>query len=300
MIVNRGNLQTLNRAFSAAFREGYGQAMVDHEPITLSVPSSTRTQEYGWLGQVDSLREWVGERTLAGVAAHGYTIVNRKFERTVEVLADDIRDDQYGVYGPLMRELGEAAKAHMCELVYDTLVAGFWTACYDGQYLFDTDHDFGGRWSNVGTAATQAGIEAGTEHPWFLVCGSRMLKPIIFQRRRDYTFVTMDDLRDEHVFKRDAFRYGVDARVNAGYGLPQLAYGSVGPLDAGAYETARTQLLEAQGDAGRRMGVRPTHLIVPPHLEHEAMEILNAERLMNGATNVWRGTAKLLCTPWLP
>ena len=60
-----------------------------------------------------------------------------------------------------------------------------------------------------------------------------MIKPVIFQRRRDYDLRRMDMRDDEHVFMRDNYRYGVDARVNAGYGLWQLAYGSKQSPDRG-------------------------------------------------------------------
>ena len=57
--------------------------------------------------------------------------------------------------------------------------------------------------------------------------------------------------------------------------------------------------MEVQGDEERPMGVMPTHLFVPPALEKEGLELLNAERNAAGATNVYRGTAKLVTTPWL-
>ena len=134
---------------------------------------------------------------------------------------------------------------------------------------------------------------------WYLLDCSRMIKPIIFQRRRDYDLRRMDMRDDEHVFMRDQYRYGVDARVNAGYGLWQLAYGSKQALSAANYEAARVAIMGVMGDEDRPMGCMPTHLVVPPALEHEGLELLNAERLANGSTNVYRGTAKLIVSPWL-
>ena len=291
MIINSGNLQTIYRGFNAAFREGFGQAPADHAVLTMEVPSRTRTEEYGWLGQFPSLREWVGERVLRGIAEHSYTVKNRKFESTVEVARDDIEDDHYGVYAPLFAEMGRTAAAHPCELVYAVLKTGFETRCYDGQYFFDDDHPIGG-----GSVSNTGG---GANTPWFLLDCSRMIKPMIFQRRRNYDMKRMDTQGDEVVFMRDAFRYGVDARVNAGYGLWQLAYGSKQPLNAGNYEAAREALLTVKGDEERPLGIRPTHLVVPPGLEGEARELLVAERNDAGATNVWRGTAELIVTPWL-
>ena len=290
MIVNRGNLQTLGRGFSAAFRQGFGSADVDTLPA-MDVRSTAREEEYGWLGQWPGLREWVGERVLRGIVQHGYTVRNRKFESTVEVKRDDLEDDRFGVYGPMFNELGRAAAAHPGEIIYAALEKGFEAPCYDGQYFFDTDHPVGGE------SVSNHGGGAGT--PWFLLDLSRVIKPVIFQRRRDYEIEMMADPRDERVFNRDMLRYGVSARVNAGYGLWQLAYGSKADLTAANYAKARAAVLKMKGDEGRPLGCRPTHLVVPPDLEGKALEILNAEHDRGGATNVWRGTAKAHVTPWL-
>ena len=291
MLINRGTLDTLYTAFNAAFREGFGQAPADHQRFTMPVTSMTSTEEYAWLGQWPGLKEWVGERVLRGIADHEYSIKNRKFESSIEVDRDKIEDDQYGVYSPMFRESGYAAGAHPCELVYQALKDGFDTNCFDGQFFFDTDHPVGG-----GQQSNDAG---GNGTPWFLMDTKRMIKPIIHQVRRPYTLTRMDDLDDPNVFMRDQFLYGIDGRCNVGYGLWQLAYGSKQTLSATNYAAAREAMQEFKADEGRPLGIMPNLLVVPPSLEGEAREILMAERLANGATNVWRGTADLIVSPWL-
>lgn len=290
MIINRGNLQTLYRGFNTAFREGFGSAQPD-TMVAMESRSTTREEEYAWLGQFPGLREWVGERVLRDIKQHGYRIRNKKYEATVEVERDDIEDDHYGVYGPLFNEMGRAAAVHPTQLIYGALKAGFDTLCYDGQYFFDTDHPVDGN------SVSNSGGGAGT--PWFLLDLSRAIKPLIFQRRRDYNMVRMDDMNDERVFSLDRYRYGVDGRCNVGYGLWQLAFGSKQDLNAANYETARVALLGVKGDEGRPLGCMPTHLVVPPALEKEALELVNAERNAQGATNVYKGTATPIVTPWL-
>lgn len=291
MLINSGNLSTLYRAFNAAYREGFGQAPADHVPVMMEVTSMTSEEEYGWLGQWPSLREWVGERVARSIAEHGYVVKNKKFESTVFVKRDNIEDDHYGVYAPLFNEMGRAAAAHPCELVYATLKAGFEQLCYDGQYFFDTDHPI------EGASVSNDGGGSGTS--WFLLDCSRMIKPIVFQRRRDYHMQHMDMLDDEQVFMREEFRYGVDARVNAGYGIWQLGYGSRQPLTADNYKAAREAMMAYKGDEGRPLGIKPTHLVVPPDLEAEALQIVNAMLGAGGATNIYYNTATLIATPWL-
>ena len=262
MIIDSGNLTILDTTFSAAFSDGFGQAPADHMPLTMEVPSSSRDQEYGWLGQAPGMREWVGERVYRGIQEHGYSIRNKKYESSIQVPRDKIEDDEYGVYSPMFNELGRSAAAHPCELVFGALKAGFETSCFDGQYFFDTDHPIEG-----GVASNDGG---GNGTAWFLLDCSRMVKPIIFQRRRDYALRAKMDLDDEEVWEREVYRWGVDARCNVGYGLWQLAYGSKQTLNKANYKAAREAMMGFEGDRGRPMGIMPTHLVVPTTLEGEA------------------------------
>jgi phage major head subunit gpT-like protein len=54
-----------------------------------------------------------------------------------------------------------------------------------------------------------------------------------------------------------------------------------------------------RGENGQFLGITPTVMVVPPALEEAALTILNAERDAAGATNVWKGTAELIVTPYL-
>lgn len=296
MIINSANLQTLNVGFQTAFNQGLAQAEPQHKLIAMDVNSSTAIEEYGWLGKIPGFREWLGDRVVQNLMAHRYEIRNKPFEMTVGVDRDEIEDDRFGVYGPIFNEMGRNTAAHPDTLIWPLLASGFAALCYDGQYFFDTDHPV---LDANGAETSVANTDGGGGTAWFLADLSRMVKPIIWQKRRPYNFTSMDRPDDENVFMRKEFRYGVDARVNAGFGLWQLVWGSKQTLNKANYATAREALLGMKGDYGRPLGIMPTHLIVPPSLEGEALEIVNAERDSAGATNVYKGTAKLEVVPWL-
>lgn len=291
MILNKTNLAAMTTGFKAVFKDAFASAPSDWDKIAMEVPSSTRQETYAWLGATTAFREWLGDRVVQNLASHDYTIKNRSFENTVGVDRDDIEDDTYGVYKPLVAQLGQDAKQHPDRLVFELLAAGFSTLCYDGQYFFDSDHPV------AGASVSNTGGGSGTA--WYLLDVSRMVRPLIFQKRRDYQFQAMDAPDDEAVFLRKEIRYGVDARVNAGYALWQLAYGSKDTLNATNYAAARSAMMAFKSDAGSPLGVRPNLLVVPPSLESAAFEVLKAERDAAGATNVYRDTADLLVTPWL-
>ena len=140
MIVNSAALQSIFKGFKVLFNAAFADAKPLYEKVATVVPSSTKIEEYGWLGTFPRLREWIGERVINSLAAHGFTIKNKSFEATIEVDRDDIEDDSYGVYTPMVQELGRSAATHPDEIVFALLPAGFATPCYDGQYFFDTDH----------------------------------------------------------------------------------------------------------------------------------------------------------------
>nr|WP_315539500.1 Mu-like prophage major head subunit gpT family protein [uncultured Comamonas sp.] len=295
MIVNHSNLAILNQAFSGAFKGGLAMAAPMWSGIATMVPSTTAEQKYAWLGKITRFREWIGERQYQNLVQHDYAIKNKTFENTVEVSRDEIEDDQYGVFTPVIQQLGQDAAIHPDELVFGLLNSGFNTPCYDGQYFFDTDHPVG----QPGKQVSVSNFQGGSGTPWFLVDTSKVLKPLIYQKRRDYAFTPKTSLTDDNVFTRNQFVWGADGRGNAGFGLWQLAFSSKEDLDVQSYADARAQHQSFHGDNGKPLVISSKELWVPPSLEQRALEVVQAERLANGASNVMRNLSKVVVCPWL-
>lgn len=296
MLLNSQNLRTLGIGFNASFQRGITMTETQWSRVATRVPSMTAKNEYGWLGQIPNVREWLGDRVAQAVAAHDYTVKNRDWEVTIEVDRNDIQDDNIGVYAPLFEQMGMATAAHPDQLVFEALANGFAATGYDGQFFFDTDHPV---LDADGVPQSVANTDGGSGTAWYLIDDRRPLKPILFQVRQDPNFVRKDRAEDDNVFNRRKFIYGSDSRDNVGYGFWQFAWGSKQTLDKAAYAGAREALMSMKGDYGRPIGIMPRLLVVPPALEGEGLEILNSERDAAGATNVYRGTAELLVVPWL-
>lgn len=296
MIINSENLNGLYTGFNGSFKKGFGGAETAYAKVAMTVPSTGKATDYGWLGQFPKLREWIGPRHVKNLSLSSFTIKNRSFEQTIGVPRDDIADDQYGIFGPMFEEMGRAAAELPDELVFGLLRNGWAQNCYDGQFFFDTDHPV----LSGGNMTTVANTDGGAGTPWFLLDTSRALKPVIYQERATFgTLVKKDQPGDDNVFFDKEFIYGSDGRANAGFGLWQLAWGSMQTLDAAHYETARNALQNMVGDEGRLLGIRPTLLVVPPSLEGAARALLTSELAAGGETNKWKGTAELLVTPWV-
>jgi phage major head subunit gpT-like protein len=298
MIINKGNLTALFVAFKAAFAAGLGQAPSQYGQIATTVPSTTSIEEYGWLGSFPNMREWIGDRVINGMSTYGYTIRNKDFELTVGVKRSVIEDDQYGIYTPMMTEMGRAAAAHPDQLVFNLLKNGASTLCYDGQYYFDTDHPVVDE-NGVTQSQSNWDNNGGSGTAWYLLDTSRALKPIIFQDRKKPNFVAKTSETDDNVFERNEYVYGVDSRCNVGFGFWQLAQGSRADLTEDNLVAAYTAMATRTGDGGRPLGIRPTVLVVPPSLKFKAMKLVNASTLANGAENVMKGLVEVIDAPWL-
>lgn len=101
MFISSSNLATLF-AGQASFTENFKGAACRAQ-VAAVVPSSTREEGYGWLGQFPRMREWIGDRVVNSLAAQSYKITNRDFEQTISVPRNDIEDDQYGIFAPMLR-----------------------------------------------------------------------------------------------------------------------------------------------------------------------------------------------------
>jgi phage major head subunit gpT-like protein len=296
MLVNSANLDGLRVGFKTNFQGGLGQASTMHSRVSTAIPSSVKKQSYGWLGKIPNVRKWVGPRAVQNLEQHDYSITEEPWELTVSVDRDDIETDNLGIYGPLFTEMGQSTGSHWDMLVFQALLAGFSTNCYDGQSFFDTDHPV---LDKDGTETSVANTDGGSGTPWFLLDASRAIKPIILQKRKDFQFVAKDKLTDGNVFDNNEFVYGADARGNVGYGFWQFAWGSKQTLNAANYAIARAALSGMKGDHGRPLGIMPNLLVVPPSQESAARKLLNSEYGAGGETNEWKGTAELLIVPWL-
>lgn len=296
MLVNGQTLDLAFRGFKTVFTDAQLAAPSHFADIAMTVPSTSRDETYGWLGQFPALREWIGPRQVKNLEAHGFTIKNRKFESTIEISRDDIADDRLGIFKPALSEMGQAAKRHPDELIFDLLARGFAAPCYDGQNFFDTDHPVK---DAEGNDTTVANTDGGTGDAWFLLDTSRGVRPMIWQEREGYEFQQLTRHEDEHVFIHDKYLYGLRARVNAGFGLWQLAWGSKQTLNASNYATARAAMMGFTADGGRKLGIVPNVLVVPPSLEEAALHLVNTEIKDGGGSNPWKGTAKVIVTPYL-
>jgi phage major head subunit gpT-like protein len=143
MIVNSETLKASQIGFRTEFNKAFDLATPGHELFTMIVPSNKATEQYKWLGSLPLMKEWLDDATFEKLSAFGWEIKNRDWQAGIEVDRNDIEDDSLGLLVPSIQMMGEEAKRHPGQLVFDLLNAGFTGLCYDGQFFFDTDHKDG-------------------------------------------------------------------------------------------------------------------------------------------------------------
>lgn len=101
-------------------------------------------EKYPWLGQAPAPREFVGGRQAKQLAQSAYTLRNKRWEASLKVPVLDWTKDKTGQIMVRVNDLASRYMAHRARLLSALMIAGEATACYDGQYFYDTDHAEGG------------------------------------------------------------------------------------------------------------------------------------------------------------
>src|SRR5690606_27501964 len=92
--------------------------------ICTIVPSDGADEEYGGLGSMPGMREWLGDRQFHSLRAAKFTIENKEWEGSVEIPRTAIEDDRVGIYGPVLDQMGTEAAHHPDELLSDLVRNG--------------------------------------------------------------------------------------------------------------------------------------------------------------------------------
>lgn len=143
MQVNQASLTGIFTGFQNIFNGAFAKATPLWDKVATKVPSSTGEESYKWLGDIPTMKEWIGDREIQNLGAYDYTIKNKDFEMTIAVKKNDIQDDKLGIYRPLVEDLGNAAAVYPDEMVFGLLANGFKGKCYDGKAFFAEDHPVG-------------------------------------------------------------------------------------------------------------------------------------------------------------
>ena len=304
MIIKSETLQALRTMVRGEFAAQLATLIANalYTKIATIVTSNTASNTYGWLGDFPHIREWIGERVVRDIKEAAYAIPNKLYESTLGVKRTDIEDDNLGIYRTLSRAQADEVISFFNRMVAKLLSDGFTGLSYDGQPFFDTEHpvfekpDGSG---DVSLVSNIVGSPDATEKPWYLLSLNGVLKPFILQQRTAPELDEITSTKNDTVFMKDQYLYGIRYRGNFGYAFWQQAVASKEALSADNYQAARLAMQTFKRDGGDPLGVTPTHLVVDPTNEAAARAILEKQYLSGGESNTNYNTAQLIVSPWL-
>lgn len=301
MLITQQQLTAVYTGLKAVYNEGFmmtGAGVEDDwKIVAMEVPSDSEGEEYGFMKNQSTIREWIGDRVLQNLSEASYTIKNRHFEGTIVVPADKIADRKLGGFNIPTKQLGQNARVFPNKLVFPMLANGMTTRGLDGQYFFDANHPVGRPDGGVDLVSN---VQTGTGATWYLLDVTKVIKPVVFQNRKDFAFTSLvDPNSSDHVFMRNEYAFGVDGRCNVGYGLWQTAFASKAALTMDNVMAARAAMMAYKGENGEPLGIVPNLLVVGPSLEKSARDVTDAA-VASGNINTMRGVMKTVVTTWLP
>jgi phage major head subunit gpT-like protein len=113
------------------------------------------SERFPFLGSTPSMREWIRERLIHNPAMFDFAIVNKKFELTLNMPLDYVKNDKTGEVADFIASMADAIPLWVRELIAGLIVGGASSKCFDGQNFFSTSHAYGksGTFSNSITFA---------------------------------------------------------------------------------------------------------------------------------------------------
>lgn len=143
MALDTAKAVAASRSLTAKFEKEAAAVRTWYPTISTVVPSDGADEQYGILGAMPSIREYLGDRQYAKLRGATYTLANKEWEGSLEIAKKDIADDRLGLYDGSLTSLAQRAASHPDKLLMTAITNGESTACFDSQYFFDTDHSWG-------------------------------------------------------------------------------------------------------------------------------------------------------------
>ncbi len=126
--------------------------------LAMRFASTQDAETYRWLGTVPQVREWLGGRAVRPLRSQGVTIVNKVWESTVRIDADEARRDKTGQILVRINELARRVATHPNKLLTQLALNGATGKAYDGAAFFSTSHSEG----DSGTQSNSISHDAAT------------------------------------------------------------------------------------------------------------------------------------------
>ncbi len=143
MLISTASLNALRVGIKNSWTAGYqgvSEGELWYKMLADETTSEDASEIYRLQTTLFRLREWLGPRVVENLTEKSVTLLNKEFEKTFGIKVTDVEDDKFGNMDNGLKNLGRAGRLWPNDCIYDAIVAGGATICYDGQFFFDTDH----------------------------------------------------------------------------------------------------------------------------------------------------------------
>lgn len=124
--------------YAVLYNQAYKAAPKFYDKVAMQVPSSTSSMTHGWMDKIPVMREWLGPRIVQNASVRSRVVVNKTFELTESVPKEVVEDDQFGLYAPVVQQMGMQAAKWPDYLIADKIIEN--PTCFDAKAFFATDH----------------------------------------------------------------------------------------------------------------------------------------------------------------
>lgn len=106
MLITPANLNLFFTTLDTLYSEAYNVAPTWSEKLATTYPTGSEQWLMGWIGMLDTLREWVGPRMTRTPAPQTYGATIKNFEGTWSIDKFKLADDTHGIYYPVAKMIG--------------------------------------------------------------------------------------------------------------------------------------------------------------------------------------------------
>lgn len=139
----QAKLKDVSSAFQSLALEALRNADVSYQAFTNEFQTDASDVTVGSYLGLPQMKEWVGERDFVAMRANAIAIEVKNYSKATKIERNRIVGDRLGEIGAALQEwLADIANDKM-QLATQALLDGHSVACYDGSFLFATDHPNG-------------------------------------------------------------------------------------------------------------------------------------------------------------
>ncbi len=138
MLITPATMSAFFTGLDANFSTSYQTTASWASQLATTLPSDSEIEQYGWVGRIPTLREWLGPRVAHSMAAETLIVPNKLFELTLEVDRIKLEDDKYGIFANDAQQLGWQSKKWPDQTITSAIRGNI--NCTDGRPFFDASH----------------------------------------------------------------------------------------------------------------------------------------------------------------